>query len=606
MKNKKHEVEKKESPDAIPMENQGEQINIGDWYWVKYNDWDKKEHEDLMCVEHVGSNFIKFTWYDYDKKRSTNDYTTSVDVHFDNFFEDTRFEPNWKEILQERVKKIQNDINSKIKQLSDKAFDLKLINIKDFIPKSTEDLLPSTYVSSPDEYKNQLVKAKDNIFPVITEEIDGLNNELMVQTRNMYLPSILRMGKLKEQIEVVEDRIFTVELYIGVNEEVKQINKGDVASADEPVAVRQMLLYMDEECLFDYKSGGMDFKSLDQFDKWIVKKKNLDRILPEKRGIVAMQIRRNLKDYGIPESIFEVWVHMRWNEENKHSYLLIRNGDNVYRIATAIDFSPRLIPKKDELMSKEAFKRRNFFGEIDDDRDVVTPDDIEYDKHLSKEINRIKQYNRIILILQGLIDRTDIFDPMPKVRLSDSSVVDKWIRTIRDEENVIDSPPISWEEYRDNLNKTLRKGKVVYGVVQYYKKLNSDEYGGHLDYNGHRRDYGRRQKHGWQSEPYDFSIVKSVKKDKSAVKVTFPWGETNWKYDSYKGLVAPYESSRKCNLWVPMKWIINVTDYNLDDYKMFLCNRHANGQYLKWAPYLLSAEDYKRGKFKEYKVEEVK
>ena len=613
---KKNEIKKNESPDAIPMDNIGEEINIGDWYWVEFEDeeWDddKEEnvvvgtHEELMCVEHVGSNFVTFQHYKILSYSDSNQANLSgADVHFDEFFECTKPEPNWKNILQNKTKEIQENIDSKIKQLAHKAMDLNLIDTKDSVPTS-EEMLPSIYVNSPDEYKNQLIKAKDETFPIVTKEIEKLNGELVAQTRNLYLPSILQMNKLKEQIEVVEDRIFTVELYVGVNEQVRQIKKGRPAKVEEPISIRQMLLYMDEECLFDYKSGGMDFTSLDKFDKWIVKKNNLERILPEARGIVALQVRRKDKDYGDAETIWEAWVHMLNNEENKNSYLLIRNGANVYRIATAINFSPRLIPKEGELMSKNAFIKEDRWSSYtgkDKKKEIITPNHIEYDKHLSKEMKRIKKYNRIMLILQGLIDRTNIFDPMLKIKLSKQEVVDKWVRIIRDEENVLEDLSISWEKYRDNLNKTLKKGKVVYGAVEYYKKTNKEEYGVG-DYRRDRRIYGRRQKHGYQSCPYDFSIVKKTKRDRSAVEVTFPWGETNWKYDSYDGWVAPYESDRKCHLWVPTEYVINVTDYNLDDYKMLLCNRHLHGKYLQWAPYLLSAEDYKRGKLKGYRVEE--
>ena len=117
-----------------------------------------------------------------------------------------------------------------------------------------------------------------------------------------------------------------MELYVGLKESVKHIKEGKPAPADTPITIRQLLLYMDEETLFDYKSGGMDFKSLDHFDKWVVKAKNLNRILPEQRGVVAMQIRRGEKDYGEANSLLEAWNQYLDNAANKWTYLLIRNS----------------------------------------------------------------------------------------------------------------------------------------------------------------------------------------------------------------------------------------------------------------------------------------
>jgi hypothetical protein len=585
---KEHEIIEKESPEAIPIDGPEDTINIGDWYWVTYKDWDKEEHTDLMCVAHVGSNFVKFCYYD-EPGRSC---TSSVRVRFDEFHESTKFEPNWRDVIKNRIKDDQNQINRKMKLLSDKATDLHLVTSKQALPSPSEELLPSTYVSSPDQYKQALVKAKDETFPQLTEEIEKLSGDLAVQTRNMYLPTQLKMEQLKGQIGVVEDKIFTVELYVGVHEQVRQIKKGKPAPADEPIAVRQMLLYMDEECLFDYKSGGMDFRSLRKFDRWVVKKKNLDRILPEPRGIVAMQVRRHDKDYGPIESFFDAWVQMELSQKNMRSYLLIRNGANVYRIGTAMSFTPRLIPKKGELMSEKAFtKEHRSYNrdrhEDDIEKELITPEHLEYDKHLDEELGRIKKYNRIILILQGLIDRTAIFHPMPRVNLGDSTVMGKWIKPVRDEENALDSGLVTWKEYQSRLNASLRKGKFVYGARAYWLKE------------------CKNRRSGYYSKPYSFSKVHAVKRDRSAVKVVFPWGETRWQYDSYKGWVAPYESERRVNLWVPMDRVINVTDYNLGDYKMFLCNRALQGAYLEWAKYLLSAEDYARGYFKRYSVEGV-
>jgi len=53
-----------------------------------------------------------------------------------------------------------------------------------------------------------------------------------------------------------------------------------------------------------------------------------------------------------------------------------------------------------------------------------------------------------------------------------------------------------------------------------------------------------------------------------------------------------------CHEWIPVDRVLNVSDYTLGDYKMFLCDRALLGEYLKWAQYLLTAEDWARDRKK--------
>jgi len=50
--------------------------------------------------------------------------------------------------------------------------------------------------------------------------------------------------------------------------------------------------------------------------------------------------------------------------------------------------------------------------------------------------------------------------------------------------------------------------------------------------------------------------------------------------------------------WIPMEEVFNIDNYNLGDYKMFLCDKALHGRYLDWAPALLTAEDEIRAKSK--------
>ena len=572
-------------------------INAGDWYWINLNDDEDFDEERmgpeyiidaegwyLMCVAHVGSNFVTVSTCD---DNGTHDWN----IHIDNWFISVRKEPDWKTFVKGRVDQAAIGIQTNIQLLSDKAAALHLQAENAPRPKneSEQSFLPSTVVKSPDIYKHALVKARDNEFPRITKEIQCQNVDLAIQTRNMFLPDVVKMEQLQKVLGTVKDRLFTIELYVGFQEQVKQIKEGKPAAIEEPIAIRQLLLYMDEETLFDYKSGGMDFGTLERFDKWIVKKKNLCRILPERRGIVAMQVRRHDKDYGPCKTISDAWVAFLKNQENNRSYLLIRNGDNVYRIATDLEFKPRLIPLNDELNKPLTREDRSYNFEkhdYDEESEVITVDDMRYDDYVLKRMTKIKRYNRIILIIQGLIDRTQIFDPMPKVSLSSGATLDTWVRAIRDEEG-LPAPSVSIDEYRNQLNKSLRKGKVA--VICAAQRAES--YGGK----------------SWESAWPALFEIQSMKSDGSAVKVSFPhvYSDRSYQWGRYSDREPGELSGKTSHCYVPIEYVMNATDYNLDDYKMFLCDRAAHGEYLKWAKYLITAEDYKRGAVKVDKDERI-
>lgn len=582
-------------------------IHLGDWYWVKdphYREDDHRQYivrvadstevipstqgqeppekEDkwlLMCVAHVGSNFVRFRAELYGKG------STSQEVHMDELDQVTKHEPNWRDYIQNRIKESQEAMKATMQLIADHAEALYLTPGK--APESGEvrSSLPSTMVADPSKYKKQLVVAKDETFPQLTEQVSALSDDLATQTRNMYLPDVVKMQKLKSVIHTVEDKIFTVELYVGMEEDIAQIKEGEPAPADEPIHIRQMLLYMDEETLIDYDKAGADFSSLKKFDAWIAKAKNLNRIIPETRGIVAMRVRRNKKDYGDAASLAEAWTMAGWADQDKKTYLVVRNGEQVYRIFTALDFCPRLVPMRNELSQQfrkvhTAYNSDTRKQEVKEDR-IITPDDIEYDRYVLDHMSTVLQYNRIILILQGLIDRTKIFQSMPRINLASPSDGRKWMKIIRDEES-LPSRRLIWETYRDQLNKTIKKGKVICLHAQ-------------------RMTDKWRSEFWWDTRPAwlnpQLFEVEAVKRDRSEVQVGWPHVYSYGYYDPDTGCYKGGQpSGKRSHCWIPMEHVFNVTDYMPGDYKMFLCNRAARGKYLKWAPFLLSAENYKNGK----------
>lgn len=592
-----------------------DEVRVGGWYWVKYPKTESEpEHEHLFCVEEIGSNYVGFT------ASSGRGGSHHDRIHFDEFFARCRPEPNWRQVLQKRMDEAQKGIQDKTKELVEQGQKMFLLERpKESSEASGENagsLLPMKVANEPNRYKKELLKLKDKTIPAITKKIEEFSEEYATAAKDMAMPDLVMLGVVKKKLGVVEDRIFTIELYCGLQEDVAQIAEGEPAPASEKIAIRQALLFMDEETLFDYEDGGMDFNSIKKFDKWVAKPENLNRVLPEQKSVVAFKVRRHGKDYGTPSNLLEAWAHVQWAQANEQTYLLIRNGGNVYRIASEIDFSPRLIPMRKEI-GEEQFKKihERYDWETKDYKrveELVTPDSVKFDDHVKKMDSLLKQYNRIVILVQGLLDRSAVFHPHPPIRLTVPGVLDEWVRLIRDEEDGLPCNKVTLEEYQKQLNSTLKKGKWIYVDSSY------DE-----NYEGGERPYSDskwsrpRTRRGWAVNPMPAVCkVDSVKKDGSKVCVSWPWGKTStprvrrWVESKDKPgwghYEHDYETDRMCHEWIPVERVLNVSDYHEGDYKMFLCDRALRGEYLKWAKYLLTAEDWARARAKGIPAEEDK
>lgn len=277
---------------------------------------------------------------------------------------------------------------------------------------------------------------------------------------------IMEMNKRKAELEAVKDKlngvlsifkkkiekvmrvITTIELYLGIDEELFQIQDGEKASKDEPITFRQQVLYMDEE-IGHWENGGLDFTNIDWFDKWLVENDNYKKIVPEEKCLVVFRPRRNDKNYG--DSYYNNVI----NRENKYrTYLLIRNGECLYRVYTEnIVILPRLFPKRDELekliMEVDKEMKKGSFFRTDEAKERV--DDMMY------------QYKKRAVLMQGLIDRTEVFHPLPaeKVDIFNLDNLGDKVRFIYDDEDALPSGRLPFNAWREKINSKITKGSRV-------------------------------------------------------------------------------------------------------------------------------------------------
>lgn len=277
----------------------------------------------------------------------------------------------------------------------------------------------------------------------------------------------------KEKVTKIEKVIHTIELYIGLREDIVQIQTGEAAHADTPITFRQEVLCMDEE-VGNPEDDGLDFNSIEVFDKWLTeyspyyKKYNYELITPEEKCIIALKVRRNSKEYTD-----NPFVNRMLNIENHKTYILCRNGSNLYRIWGDLNIWPRLFPQKSELQ-----ELKDRWDEIDS---AVKDGDIQrlkkegqttvWERDVTEQKERIEdkafKYKQQMLLLQGLIDRTEIFLPMSgTVKLMDPNIFEnRMANFIYDDDLLLSDGKKEFTEWLKDINSTVTIGSRIFWNV---------------------------------------------------------------------------------------------------------------------------------------------
>lgn len=578
----------------------------GSFWWVKVTeseyDEKKKKHvevtrERLMCVSHLASNHIVFS------ESSVHGGSNEVRVRYRDLADLARPEREWKKVIERQIEEKKVELQEAVKQMTDALVSVNLIDAEGSdAPEAPTSLLPTLTRVSPEEHKRKLQALKKDGFPAMEKHIEEITQYIVALHRDLVLPMKAETERMKKGMKKVDQRLFALELYAGLFQKCKQIREGEPAPPETPITVRQMLRYMDEECLIDYASGGMDYTNVADFDEWVARPENLNRIAPEPRCIVALKVRRDSKDYGSYGSYVDLFASLEKHNANMKTYLLIRNGERVFRLVTEIEFEPRLLPFRDQFHKPfEETEHRSSWGEGGPtsgdykswtETTTITPDHLDYDKHVEGRMEEIYRYNRVMFLLQGLLDRSKVFAPHPPINLADPAHIEQFFKPLFDEEDGLPSHnPPDWERYRDQLNCLLVPGNYVWS--RWHPEEDYEERG--HSYRGLRNDRNRP----------DICVVKAISRNRSKVHITWAWGDVYGWHDAEDkpGYVkwGARRSPRRKHCWIPMREVFNISAYCTGDYKPFLCDAYQKGQYIKWAPRLLDGELWLRMKDSERK-----
>jgi hypothetical protein len=315
---------------------------VGSWWWVKSSNKRKdldRDGEWLGCVVEVGSNYAKLQGVQLHNRIALDDMPKrcTLEPHPDAFINmKLGYHKGQVRELMGKIKSVCALLGVPMNQALAAA-------------ETSTALAVAHGVDDVKKYNKALVKAKEKTLPELFKQVEAQHEAMAMWMKADLIPAMAELEAAKGVTEVIEGKIHMVELYAGLQEELVQVRKGDAAPVDTKVHLMQRRAYMDEECLAKYEAGGMDFQDIKAFDKWLARDENFTRLLPHERCIIAFRIRRHDKEYG--DGVDTLANHIKfwqYNEANKSTFLYIRNGRQLWRMETSIDFDEELFPHKED------------------------------------------------------------------------------------------------------------------------------------------------------------------------------------------------------------------------------------------------------------------
>lgn len=381
-------------------------------------------------------------------------------------------------------------------------------------------------------------------------------------------------NEMREQIEKANKLIIQLELYLGIQETMEQIQVGRPADEKEPICFRQRILYMDVEC-GDPADDGLDFSNIEKFDEWLLsthkywKQKNYERLIPEQKCIAVFRVRESDKHYE--ENPF---INDLINKDNRKTYIFIRNGENIYKIWTdLINIYDKLFPTQSEL-----------------NKIVETlSDDDSWHSDKKRAENDLFGFKLHIIFLQGILERTTIFQNSQDLSLFDPSIHESGkIRFIYDDDKsqLLPTHIKPFGEWQLELNKQIEEGNRIFFFDKAFFKYVGYSYRAEEIENHLFKEWFKSK---YSIPPAPDSGVYSILKE-----------EKNNKFNGQETLYFKYKVKNKWNddvrpqgfSWSIEKsdiWLINydaITAKELETLEFYLYTRIGREGYLSYIPLL--------------------
>lgn len=381
------------------------------------------------------------------------------------------------------------------------------------------------------------------------------------------------MFMFKDKTEKLQEAIKTICLYLGTGERIEQLRHGKFASAEDKLVIRQLKLFADEECAISAEKGGIDHRTIEKFDDWLLADaKNLDQVLPERKGIIAIQPRRDPKDRHSTSAA----------KEDLKTYFLIRNGENLFRICTEFEVGERLFPNRREF--EEYFYETDFSLNADDAgrRKPMQTGSSSFNRAVKQMNSQQREYAKTLIVLQGLVDRTGIFPELQQagVNLIDLEQNFKYVVYISDADpaSILTNGKETFRNWQSRTNNELKFGDRVIGLW-YKTPWNSDR--GHYE-----RIFPKNLE-----PPSSEEIYVLEKEDSGGFRFLFDRGEV---YDRDSYTYKQSEKRASCKIYPRDQFLLSFDRISLEQVEYFLNDRLSRSAYLDMFPLLKLVRKLKR------------
>jgi hypothetical protein len=206
-------------------------------------------------------------------------------------------------------------------------------------------------------------------------------------------------------------------------------------------------------------------------------------------------------------------------------------------------------------------------------QDSVYYDDIT--KAIQQELER---HNRLVLVLQGLLDRSPVLHPHPPWSLWNPDSFNQALVLHYDSDRALTTgDPPDFELYRDNLNGSIKPGSITVGQQRVWLVIQKEK----------DREDGRRRRYRDRGEgPGKLAHVVQV--HSRAKTVLYQWTRERSSRDGATREIG-------CKFTTKIKNVFNVSAYKPGDFKQFFADPRTRENYIRWAPLLLEAEEFHAG-----------
>lgn len=434
------------------------------------------------------------------------------------------------------------------------------------------DLVPTT-AGRPAVAKREMERTRQLLDQKETEIKDLVESMKDLMRREMAAAEAV-IAPMQKYMRELNEGIWMVNLFLGRSEEIVRLSDGEPAPAEEPIHIRQLVLSMDEECAVAADAGGIDAMDVDQFDEWLTSDPaHLDQVLPETKGVVGLRARaRNDRDYG------NAFANDAMKKRNQHTYFLIRNGERLFRLWTDFSAGERMVPTAREFT--DFFQRKSYnFTTREYDVEQLDPESRAFEKAEEEAEAHQRHYMRVGLVLQGLIERTTVFHPLPSDQVSfldPSSHSRGEVVFILDGEKTLGTGREPFLEWQKRLTGQLEIGMRIVGNFTGSDFRDADEYGRLA---GHSRVYPSQARWPESLEPH---VIESKKGGEFVIR--YDRGEI------YPGGHYGYEPPRQaktrasCRIRPEDPFVLPLDLVEADELREYLTARLDRSEYVRMFP----------------------